>query len=412
MGGIWLVRLADAKAGGGYRQSSLGRADDVLKATGTEVLDFRQAEAKAREWIAKHHRAAAGLEPAAPALPTAPYTVLDALRDYLEDFAVRGGKSVAHTRRAAEAHILPTLGTVVVTAITREQIKTWHRGLAAAQARVRAKAGLVALRPVETDADAPRRRSATANRVLTIFKAALNHARAEGRVTGSDDAWSSVKPFREADKAKVRYLLDEEVVRLVNACSPDFRALVTGALLTGCRYGELTAMRAGDLDPRSGTVTIERAKSGRPRHVVLTDEGRAFFERQAAGKPGSTMLFERDLQVKPATRETSAETKRAGWGGSHQFRPLREACRAARIAPAVSFHILRHTYASRLARSSAPMAVIAAQLGHTDTRMTEKHYAHLSPSYVADMVRQTFGSLGIGEPPADDSIVPLRARSV
>jgi hypothetical protein len=31
----------------------------------------------------------------------------------------------------------------------------------------------------------------------------------------------------------------------------------------------------------------------------------------------------------------------------------------------------------------APVGVVAAQLGHADTRMTEKHYAHLAPSYVA-----------------------------
>ena len=34
-----------------------------------------------------------------------------------------------------------------------------------------------------------------------------------------------------------------------------------------------------------------------------------------------------------------------------------------------------------------PMGVIAAQLGHADTRMTERHYAHLSPNYVANTVR-------------------------
>ena len=39
--------------------------------------------------------------------------------------------------------------------------------------------------------------------------------------------------------------------------------------------------------------------------------------------------------------------------------------------------------------------VIAAQLGHADTRMTEKHYAHLAPSYVADTIRAQFPTLGI-----------------
>ncbi len=43
-----------------------------------------------------------------------------------------------------------------------------------------------------------------------------------------------------------------------------------------------------------------------------------------------------------------------------------------------------------------PLPVIAKQLGHADTRMTEKHYAHLSPSYVADTIRQHFPRLGMG----------------
>ena len=97
-------------------------------------------------------------------------------------------------------------------------------------------------------------------------------------MTCHTDAWAAVKPFREADKAKVRYLLDDEITRLVNACPPDFRAMVTGALMTGCRYGELSAMKAGDFDPQAGTVTIRQSKGGKPRHVALTDEGRGFFQ--------------------------------------------------------------------------------------------------------------------------------------
>ena len=43
------------------------------------------------------------------------------------------------------------------------------------------------------------------------------------------------------------------------------------------------------------------------------------------------------------------------------------------------------------------MGVIAAQLGHADTRMTERHYAHLAPNYVADTVRAALPTLGIVE---------------
>ena len=71
----------------------------------------------------------------------------------------------------------------------------------------------------------------------------------------------------------------------------------------------------------------------------------------------------------------------------------------------MNFHGLRHTYASRLAMRNVPLAVIAAQLGHSDTRMVEKHYGHLSPGYVADTIRASFPNLGITE---TVNLVPLR----
>lgn len=57
--------------------------------------------------------------------------------------------------------------------------------------------------------------------------------------------------------------------------------------------------------------------------------------------------------------------------------------------------MLRHTYASRLAMQRVPLQVIAEQLGHADTRITQKHYAHLSQSYVADVIRAASPALGI-----------------
>jgi len=128
-------------------------------------------------------------------------------------------------------------------------------------------------------------------------------------------------------------------------------------------------------------LAVRQSKAGRPRHLYLTAEGREFFALCAAGKPPDALLLPRPDGTP--------------WGKSHQQRPLNEACAAARITPAVSFHILRHTYASRLVMRGAPLPVVATQLGHTDTRMVEKHYGHLAPSYVADTIRATFGELGI-----------------
>ena len=94
-------------------------------------------------------------------------------------------------------------------------------------------------------------------------------------------------------------------------------------------------------------------------------------------------------------------------GASHQKRPLDEAGARAGITPAVTFHILRHTHGSHLAMNGVPIGVIAKQLGHADTRMTEKHYAHLAPSYVAQTIRANFPVLNLsGEP----QVVYLRSR--
>lgn len=87
---------------------------------------------------------------------------------------------------------------------------------------------------------------------------------------------------------------------------------------------------------------------------------------------------------------------------------MREACARSGIAPAVGFHVLRHTHASILAMRAVPMAVIARQLGHSDTRMTERHYAHLAPNYVADTIRASFPRLTETE---SRNVVPIgRAR--
>lgn len=216
--------------------------------------------------------------------------------------------------------------------------------------------------------------------MLTILKAALNHAFQENQIR-SDEAWRKVKPFREVDMPVVRFLTSLECLRLVNTCNADFRSLVRGALLTGCRYGELTRMQASDFNVEAGTITVRVSKAGKARHVVLNDEGRQLFAELTAGRAAGDPIFLRD--------------NGSPWLASQQQRPLAEASERVKIVPAITFHILRHSYASALAMKGVPLGVIAAQLGHADTRMTEKHYAHLSPSYVAETVRAALPSFGI-----------------
>jgi integrase len=391
-GGTWIAR---AVVEGRYREGAIGRADDAIKPDGVNFLEYRQAVEKAKVWASAQHHIAAGLE--ADHASRAPYTVADAIADYLEHYRRNGGKDMVRTRQTIDAHILPALGAVRLDRLTRARITGWRNSVADAAPRLRSAKNATEQRhrtidPADAEAQRRRRRSST-NRVLTVLKAALNHARQAERVH-TDAAWATVKPFRDADAPKVRYLTDAECARLVNACPADLRQVVTAALLTGMRYGELAALPVSGFNPQAGSVSIATSKSGKPRHVWLTDEGREFFARAAAGKAAGALLL---------TREGGGL-----WGKSHQTRPLLDACKVAKIAPAISFHILRHTYASRLALAGSPMAVIAEQLGHAGTRMTERHYAHLTPSYVGDTVRALFGKVGV-LPASNLATLPARA---
>ncbi len=377
-GGTWSAKYVRPDL---RRETALGPADDVLDADGRTVLDFAGAQAMAREWFAEIVRQADGGGPA-----PGPYSVRDALSDYLLDYERRGGKSLKDTKSRIEAFIMSKLGGDLLVKLTAKRLRDWHAEVAKAPARLRTREGAAKRKVRETDGvdpEAVRRRRATANRTLHILKAALNHAFREGKVA-SDEAWRRVVPFREADAPKIRYLEPAEVKRLVNATDLEFRPLVQAALLTGCRYGELIAMRAGDFDASSGTVSVRVSKSGKSRHVALTVEGSDLFLGRTLGKPGDALIFPRP--------------DGGAWGKSHQHRRLRAACKNGGITPPASFHILRHSYATSLLRAGVPLPVIAANLGHADSRMTERHYAHLAPNYVANTIRAAVPSLGIVEP--------------
>jgi len=390
-GGTWIAKRY--RPGQGREIASQGVADDYAEADGNRVLTFAQAQAAARQWLADLARAEAG-----GVDPSKPYTVGDALDDYLRHYATKGGRAEAATRRTVDNLIRPALGPMPLAKLTFAHVKGFRDGLAETGRRFRPKPGrkpkVEKLRA--TDAEQRRKRRATANRVFSFLRAALNLAYRHQRVA-SDAAWASIKPFDRVDAPRIRFLSDHEALRLANACAPDMRELVTAALLTGCRYGELISMRVADFDRDNGTLHIPESKSGKPRHVVLADEGRRFFEAATIGKAPNAHAFLR----------ASGKV----WKPVDQIRPLKAACEAANISPAVSFHILRHTYASRLARAGVPMAVIAAQLGHSDLRMTTRHYAHLSPGYVADTVRAAFGSMGlVGEGGNVASIADRRTK--
>lgn len=236
------------------------------------------------------------------------------------------------------------------------------------------------VRPSDTK-EALRKRRSTANRDLTVLKAALNHA-AESREWLPVAAWAKVKPFKGVDVAKRRFLTDEESRRLVNASEPDFRPMVRASLLTGARYGELRHARVKDYDRQSRTVYLVETKNAIARPAYLDDDGARMLETAVAGKEPGDLLFSRSDGTQ--------------WKQADQLRRMNEAFDRAKIDK-TTFHDLRRSYGARLARAGVPMAVIAEALGHKDERITRKHYAHLAPSYVSETVRAAVSGLGIVE---------------
>lgn len=403
--GSWNVRVLVDREASRYEVKRIGRADDIENADGREVLTYFQAQEKARE----HTRAEQAEQEAA-----GPMTVARAAEDYLEWFRAHR-KSHAETRSTIQAHVLPAFGRELLGDLTTKRIEKWHARLAMSAPRSRAPVATSKKSLARTargerlpaqqfrafdpdDAPAARRRKNTANRILTVFRALLNHAWRNGAVA-SDLAWRRVKPFRNVDDARVRFLSQDEARRLLEASPAEFARLVRAGLLTGCRYGELTELQVGDFHRQAGTIHVRDSKSGRPRHVPLTDEGARFFAELIGDRAAHETLFLR--------------ADRAPWGKNHQVRAMTAACAAAKIDPPVSFHVLRHTYGSWLAMQGTPLQVIAEAMGHSDTRITQKHYGHLLPSYVAQVIRANLPTLeaaaAAAAPPANTTAAKSKA---
>jgi integrase len=384
-GGRWVMRWYVGE--GDYKVETIGTADDSADADGVAVLDFRQAQAMVRERHVEYVRVAQGL----PA-KDGPYTVKACVDEYLA-FLEGNRKSAKDARWRAEALILPTLGSIPCVDLTAAKLRRWLEDTATALPRLRTKKGAETQQYRQLDAgddEARRKRRATANRTLTILKAGLNRAWREGKVP-TDDAWRRVEPYEEADAARVRYLTIDECRRLINTAQGDFRDLIRAALATGCRFGELAALQVRDFNPDAGTLHVRTSKSGKGRHVVLHDEGIELFTRLAAGRLSAELML----------RKPDGDR----WGKSNQTRPMAEACHNAKIEPAANFHALRHTYASHSVMAGAPLLVVAKNLGHSDTRMVEKHYGHLSESYIADAIRAA--APRFGSAPSDRKIATV-----
>ena len=212
----------------------------------------------------------------------------------------------------------------------------------------------------------------TVNNHLTIIAKCLRTAADWGRL----EHCPQFKHLKTVSQ-RLDFLSPDESNRLITYSNyPMWSEMAFLALRTGMRLGELFGLEWQDVDFQRRQLTVQRSivrgivgtpKNGRVRHIPLTDDVcRALYELR---KPSGLVFSWNGGQP---------------LGQSMAANAIRQMCKRAGIRQ-ISWHILRHTFASQLASRGVPLPAIKELLGHTTIAMTMR-YAHLSPSTLRDAV--------------------------
>ena len=193
------------------------------------------------------------------------FTVAAAMAAYFERLEHEGSKSLADAKRPDAASYPARARRLPVADLTRDMLSKWLTGMAAKGA------------DGHSGQDAIRANRASANRVLTILRAALNQAFRDGKAA-SDIPWRTVKPFRGVDAPRLRYFTKDEVTRLINAAQGNFRDLVKAALLPAAAMASW-AVCAPATSIGSGTVFVGQSKSGKAAMSSSPTKGAASSRR-------------------------------------------------------------------------------------------------------------------------------------
>src|SRR5437667_6486477 len=220
--------------------------------------------------------------------------------------------------------------------ITREEIEAWRRER------------MTTSRP------------ATINRDLSTLRRMFSLAVEWGLL--EESPMQGIKFLRE-NNARTRYLSLEECQRLIASCmAPHIRAMVSVALHSGMRLGEILNLRWYDLDFSSGFILVRDSKNGESRHVPMDATLFALF-RAYPHRPSTDLVFSSPAGGHIVDVRTGFlnSCKRAGLIDLH-------------------FHDLRHTFASQFVMAGGNLFILKSVLGHKSLAMTTR-YSHLSPTY-------------------------------
>lgn len=391
MGGRWVARIR-VSSGYGYREATLGVADDERAANGSQILNFEQARLKALLWFDTPEfvpiRVDAQEYNRTSQLIVCPigdrYTVAHAMQEFCSwKREVSSEKAWKATTSRTNTYILPLLGGIPCDDLTIQQCRSLLHHIEATVVSRHGGTNLTTVDPEALDPETRRRRRITANNTYTEFRSALNMAYAEGRIV-SNNSWRRVKIFRTVYRARPDILTWEQARRLVEIASPEFKPLILAGLYTGCRITELYRLRVGDLDRTRAAIYIQPGKNFRGRTIALPDEGYEFFRALAEGQPKGGQLIRR----------------RQGWPWTHSYtsKHFKKLTRQLGLPDSFVFHCLRHTYASLLLRANTPPVVVARQLGHLNAETTLRTYAHVTDDFMDHEFRRRFKPALLSQP--------------
>lgn len=196
----------------------------------------------------------------------------------------------------------------------------------------------------------------TVNRCLAILRKMFNLAVEWGYL--QEHQRPKFKLFSEKDNLKERILTRDEEAKLFQVSSSHLRPILTVALHTGMRLGEILGLTWRQVDFKKGLIRVERTKSGLSRLIPVNS---ALYETLGAlrGCRAGAFLFENAKTGRPLTSVKTA---------------FLAACGRAGIA-GLRFHDLRHTFASRLVENGADIITVKELLGHSSVKITER-YTH------------------------------------
>lgn len=210
---------------------------------------------------------------------------------------------------------------------------------------------------------------ATINRELANLKKAFNLAMREWE-------WCHQNPVTRVSMEKEnnkrdRWLSHEEESRLVSGCAPWLLDLVTFALHTGMRMGEILELTWRGVDVSRRTVTVLRSKNGERRTIPVNETVLRVLKEKAKVR---SLASDRVFCSKAFTPLESGHLRRA----------FRLALSKAKIEE-FHFHDLRHTFATRLVQAGIDLYKVQQLLGHKSPIMTQR-YAHHYPESLRDGV--------------------------